>query len=631
MCTQAVQAMVSSLVENDDRSWGILKLDVKNAFNSLLRTKMLPQIHNRAPALYPWMALAYGRHSPLFCGPQQITSECGLQQGDPLGPLGFALGIQQVLEDLKPLVSWQMWYLDDGLLVGNRAQLNDAMALVNSRFAELGLQINVSKCELWGPLAGPSPTNDHLRGVRRIALDTGISVLGGPVDLPNKEGQTAAVWLHRLHDMARSLKALEDFPQLHIQYSLLRSCLDACKVSDLLRVSHFSKARPRVEACTRLCRATLQRILGTALTEAQWVQASMPIRHGGMGITDANFAHLPARLACASDFVTRGRSLMALPDAVSLLPKDAGILLSAAVGLLGNVAPLDSWMDGDRPFFASHADWCNQTKWTDRLVRTSVDALLASASARDKVRMTAQQSPHAGAWLAAYPSASQGTLFLSQEFRRAGRWWLGVAQVGSDAIGITCPKCSAPMDIHGDHAVCCSQNLIQRRHASLQNVLEALILELGLSVDKEVGPGDGSRPGDLYIPNWNATGVTVDCTVRHPLAPSRRLLDPHVLGDWRAAQEKEKADKYTERCVNAGWVFVPFLMDLWCGLGPSAGAFMRQYSTFALAAEPAQQKRTVEGTIWQRLTATVMQQIGRQLTVFDALSGPPDASLIEKA
>ena len=218
------------------------------------------------------------------------------------------------------------------------------------------------------------------------------------------------------------------------------------------------------------------------------------------------------------------------------------------------------------------------------------------------------------------------------EFRRAARWLLGVQQMFSEAIGSKCPKCAAPLDVFGDHVVCCSKNLIQRRHMALQDTLTDLVRELGLTVDKEVGTGDGTRPGDLFIPRWTADGVTVvECTVRHLNAPSRLVIDPDHVADWRHDQELEKTNKYLERCEQVGWQFVPFMMDLWGGLGPAASKFMKHYLALALGAEEETERRSIEASVWQRLSVSVMRQIGKQLTLFDTLGGPPDASLLEKA
>ena len=49
------------------------------------------------PGLARWAEWCYGRPSKLFFDGAIIKSEVGVQQGDPLGPLLFALALQPVL------------------------------------------------------------------------------------------------------------------------------------------------------------------------------------------------------------------------------------------------------------------------------------------------------------------------------------------------------------------------------------------------------------------------------------------------------------------------------------------------------------------------------------------------------
>ena len=122
-----------------------------------------------------------------------------------------------------------------------------------------------------------------------------------------------------------------------------------------------------------------------------------------------------------------------------------------------------------------------------------------------------------------------GTLMEGVEFRRAGRWLLGMAQMSTEAPGMKCPPphCVATLGVFGVHVACRSKKLIQRRHMALQDVLADLVRALGLTVDKEVGTGDGCRPGDLFIPRWSADGTTVvECSVRHAYTPSKPVGGP---------------------------------------------------------------------------------------------------------
>ena len=59
-------------------------------------------------------------------GTDSIHSCCGIQQRDPLGPLGFALTLHPIVECIKTKVPYLLlnaWYLNDGTLVGSSGDL----------------------------------------------------------------------------------------------------------------------------------------------------------------------------------------------------------------------------------------------------------------------------------------------------------------------------------------------------------------------------------------------------------------------------------------------------------------------------------------------------------------------------
>ena len=67
----------------------VLKLDFKNAFNSVRRKSMLEAVKRVVPSLYPFVYKSYSVSSFLYFGDSYISSQEGIQQGDPLGPLLF--------------------------------------------------------------------------------------------------------------------------------------------------------------------------------------------------------------------------------------------------------------------------------------------------------------------------------------------------------------------------------------------------------------------------------------------------------------------------------------------------------------------------------------------------------------
>ena len=78
----------------------LLKVDFENAFNCVDRKCFLEQCRQHFPGLAPWAEWCYDSPSHLFFGDHRIASESGVQQGDPLGPLLFALALQPVLQAL---------------------------------------------------------------------------------------------------------------------------------------------------------------------------------------------------------------------------------------------------------------------------------------------------------------------------------------------------------------------------------------------------------------------------------------------------------------------------------------------------------------------------------------------------
>ena len=95
----------------------LLKLDFRNAFNSLRRYKMLEAVQQYIPDLSSFIYSAYASPSHLFCGDHILKSAEGVQQGDPLGPLLFCITIQQLIVDLR--ADFKVFYLDDSILGGS--------------------------------------------------------------------------------------------------------------------------------------------------------------------------------------------------------------------------------------------------------------------------------------------------------------------------------------------------------------------------------------------------------------------------------------------------------------------------------------------------------------------------------
>ena len=124
----------------------LAKLDFKNAFNTIRRDTMLEAVQRTLPEAYGFVHAAYSTPSTLFYGSDTISSEEGVQQGDPLGPLLFCLALHPILTECK--AELRAGYLDDITLGGDVNLIGDEVDMLKTRALKIGLALNENKCEL---------------------------------------------------------------------------------------------------------------------------------------------------------------------------------------------------------------------------------------------------------------------------------------------------------------------------------------------------------------------------------------------------------------------------------------------------------------------------------------------------
>ena len=158
--------------------------------------------------------------------------------------------------------------------------------------------------------------------------------------------------------------------------------------------------------------------------------------------------------------------------------------------LIGHpVAPLQAWVESGvhLPDTAEEKVLVSggQRVWMEMVLKEELGRLARGMPVRDQCRLQCLSSPHSGAWLSPVPSAALGYAMGGREFRCALRWHLGLPVTGRPA-GSPCPKCDAPMDVFGDHAVCCPSNGPIRRHRAVQQALYRSLQAHGVASQMEV-------------------------------------------------------------------------------------------------------------------------------------------------
>ena len=100
-------------MEFADSDFVLFQVDFKNAFNNISRRHFLDIVKTDFPDIYNFINFCYGGISDLQWLDYIINSEVGSQQGDPLGPLLFALVLHCFVKVLQQLCHFSLWYLDD--------------------------------------------------------------------------------------------------------------------------------------------------------------------------------------------------------------------------------------------------------------------------------------------------------------------------------------------------------------------------------------------------------------------------------------------------------------------------------------------------------------------------------------
>jgi len=196
------------------------------------------------------------------------------------------------------------------------------------------------------------------------------------------------------------MKVLGTFPESHVQYTLLRQCLSACKVNDLLRACPIDEAQEECQEMSWQMRKTMGTIVGAPLSEAQWEQATLAIRCGGLGISDPVAQRPAARLSGITTFLQQGPRYLGMTMEDDMVPEDTAECVAQMEVKVGAIMPLVGWRREPESIKHPSRTFIDQNWWSNKVHVRNRDALLATSVGADKVRLSCQMRPHANAWLA---------------------------------------------------------------------------------------------------------------------------------------------------------------------------------------------------------------------------------------
>ena len=523
-----------------------------------------------------------------------------MQQGDPLAPLLFSVGLHTIIdspEDIAGLL--QLWYLDDGVFKGSANAIAQHLARLQPKLASIGLRINKTKCEIYAA-AGTSQF-PGLEAVPVIAERDAWTYLGTP--LCEQSGQALQSVRTRISQATTSIVRFAD-PHPAQALQLLRATSGACKVEFLIQsLSPSPLVRDLATYCATELRKGFAAVLKThTVDDATWITATLPLRMGGLGLRDPTVITASARLASMVNVSDRATAFGAIPSYVAKELDLATVHYMSALNM------------DVRPQLKPSADL--QRLLTDPLHQRALDLAVRSADEPTLLRLNSLSTPHATTWTVSSPLV---TPLTPVEFRAALRWTLGLPFRTSD---YPCPDCGRPADSHGVHAITCSRSgMIARGHTSLRDTVQEILRMVGLAVEAEQSPpGQPERPADLLISSWRGKPLAIDFTVITPTRPSASHMSSSTTLMDKAAELKIK--KSHDICAAAGWTFLPFVADTFGAIRSDARALVskiiKKFGTRSLLRSEAD----AGAAIWSAITSAVMARVAMQLGRLSLLGQP---------
>ena len=283
-CQGGAEKIIHGLRSCVDEHWhevdfAVLKIDLHNAVNRVSRQAVLNACALHIPELLPWSQWCYGQHPALWHSLGTISSEIGVQQGDPLGPLLFCLVLQQIISAIAEDVDCESllfhhWYIDDGVVAGPVAAIARVLAIIQESGPPLGLNINIAKCELFSS----RDLSSFPEEMRRSNVPH-FEILGAPIgDLVF----CATFVAQKQSEASKLLKELEAVGSIDPQVALLllRQCGSFCRLVHLARNTPpllVNEAFALFDDCVQQCFSECTAVDASAAT---WQQAQLSLKRG---------------------------------------------------------------------------------------------------------------------------------------------------------------------------------------------------------------------------------------------------------------------------------------------------------------------------------------------------------------
>ena len=388
----------------------------------------------------------------------------------------------------------------------------------------------------------------------------------------------------------------------HDALTILKVSLGHPKVAYMLRAGSYFDS-PGLALYDSGLRETVISCLNVRIEEASWLQATLPPRDGGLGLTSATSLALQAYVA--SFCATRDLSCKLLKsEPVTFIDDTYELNLAFWKASVKNVKEPSAGED----IFA----W----KWRGLLLANDISTVAASAKdPRDASRIRAVASVKTASLFSGLPNARLGTRLSNDVFTVSVALRLGVA-VAAPGVCV----CGCSLDAYGDHALVCRRGAGRYgRHTEINSRLKGALAEAGVSSILEptgLTRSDGNRPdGATVLPYSRGVPMAWDATIIHSCAFSYLHASANSSGAAAAAAKERKKTKYAS--LGDGISFVPFALET---LGPFGLSARRLLSDLVARISSRTGKKKVRARLNRQFAAAV--QAGNAACVLEAHGRP---------
>ena len=487
-----------------------------------------------------------------------------------------------------------------------------AITHIRTRGGELGLALNLSKCEVVG--VGPVPDSELAQHLPRDLLchpdgrprlQQNFELLGAAI------GDDTFVTAHtarRVQAVSPLLEQLSSLQDAQVGIRLLRTCASYGRVMHSMRCTPPASHQEPLQQFDSMVQAAFSSITGLHLNSAQREQASRGLCHAGLGLRSATLDSPAAFLA------SKGTTALACEQ---LDPS----YIAAAVVLEPAVTQATTFFNAlVRHCLAPGAALSMKQKSLTHLVdEASWQTQLGASATTAQALLRSEAEPGARAFLAARPGGQtrMDTALFVAELRHR----LGIPEATEDKW---CPQCNGILDTLSLHAsTCVAGGEKTLRHTAVRDTLYRRADRAGLQPEKERAglllpqrPEDVTNqhrcPADIFLPSLNGVPAALDLAIT---APQRQDIVALAGATSLAAATSYAATKASHLntaalCAQQGVHFMPVVAESTGAWEPEASKLLLQLSR-STAARTGDDAATLHSDLLQELSVVIRSHRAR--------------------